>query len=100
MDTYTYCDNLASELAGWRSRFGMAVSKLDRNAAGSTCKGVSQVNDLQMVIEELDDRIDRLKTQCPTEWEPGRAGFAREYSQMETSWKAAWENVSPGDIGG
>ncbi len=100
MDTYTYCDNLATELAGWRSRIDTVITKLDRNAPGSTCKGITQVNDLQMVVEELNDRIDRLRNECSTEYEPGGAGFPREFGQMGPSWKGAWENVSPGDFGG
>lgn len=52
-----------------------------------------QINDIYVIVEELDDRIERLKRECPIQWEPDKI-------ELKTKWEDVWKNVSPGDIGG
>ena len=53
-----------------------------------------------MLIEELDDRIDRLKRECPIEWQPAKIELESKVSRLKTKWEKVWQNISPGDFGG
>jgi hypothetical protein len=64
MESETYCDNVAAELAGWRTKLGGILKKFDEASCCDKAKLVSQLNDLHMIKAELDGRIERLETEC------------------------------------
>ena len=70
MDVKSYCDSLIIELTGWKAKVYEVVRKLDKASSGDKQKVVPMVNELHMVIEELTDRTDRLKKECPIHWAP------------------------------
>ncbi|MGO9567353.1 MAG: hypothetical protein ACLP5H_07435 [Desulfomonilaceae bacterium] len=100
MELDTYCENLAVELSGWRVKVNDVVRKLDEAASGDKEKVVPEINDLHMIMEELDERINKLRAECPTAWEPQRAEVEGKMAHLKHTWEGVWENVSPGDAGG
>jgi hypothetical protein len=68
----SYCDDLATELGGWKSKVHDVVSRIDKVSSGDKEKLIDQVRDLHMFIGELENRIDGLRVDCPTNWEPGQ----------------------------
>jgi hypothetical protein len=68
----SYCDNLATELGGWKAKAYDVVSKIDKVSSGDKGKIIDHVRDLHMFVEELENRIDGLRVECPTDWEPGQ----------------------------
>ena len=74
--------------------------KLDKVSSGDKEKVVPMVNELHMILEELDGRVERLKRDCPTQWEPDKIDIEGKFQAIETKWEEVWQNVSPGDIGG
>jgi predicted nuclease with TOPRIM domain len=100
MDAKDYCGSLVTELSGWKAKMYDVTRKLDKVSSGDKEKVVPMVNELHMILEELDDRVERLKTDCPTQWGPDKIDIEGKFHALETKWEEAWKNVSPGDIGG
>lgn len=100
MDVKSYCDSLVIELTGWKAKVYDVVRKLDKMSSGDKEKVVPQVVELHMFIEELDDRINRLKKECPIEWKPEKIELEGKFSGLKTKWENVWQNISPGDFGG
>lgn len=93
MDVNSYCDNMAVELTGWKAKVYDTVRKLDKMSSGDKEKVVPEVNELHMIIEELDDRIERLKKECPVEWEPDKIELERKTTQLKTIWGNVVEKI-------
>jgi predicted nuclease with TOPRIM domain len=100
MDVENYCGSLVTELGGWKSRMHHVTKKLDKVSSGDKEKVVPMVNELHMILEELDDRVERLRRECPTQWEPDKIGLEGKFQPVNIEWEEVWKNVSPGDIGG
>ncbi len=100
MDVRDYCSSLAIELNGWKAKMYDVVRKLDKVSTGDKQKVFPMVNELHMILEELDDRIARLRKECPVQWEPDKIDLEGKFREMKTKWEAVWDKVSPGDIGG
>jgi len=49
---------------------GMLGRGLEKVPSGHKEKVFPQINDIYVIVEELDDRIERLKKECPIQWEP------------------------------
>ena len=71
-EVYSYCDDLATELGGWKAKVNNVVGRLDKVSSGDKEKVIDQVRDLHMFVEEIESRIDGLRHECPTVWEPGQ----------------------------
>ena len=76
-----YCDNLVTELSAWKAKVNDVVGRIDKFSSGDKEKLLDQVRDLHMFLEELDERIDGLRVECPTDWEPGQIEIEAKLSE-------------------
>ena len=99
MDVTSYCENLATELGGWKKKVEDIVGRLDTLSSGDKGKVLNQVNDIHILIEEMEDRISRLKTECPSDWSPDKIELDTKLTEISTVCEECWSNVS-GAFGG
>ena len=85
MEFERYCDNLATELAGWRAKFDDVVRKFDRAESGDKSKVYPHVNELHMILEEFEDRIRQVKSSCATGVEPEKFEFGEKFSRIQAN---------------
>ena len=100
MDPKSFCDSLIIELTGWKAKTYDVVRKLDKMPSGDKQKVVPQVNELHMLIEDLEDRVHQLRSQCPVQWEPDKTSLEGKLTHVKKKWEEVWQNVSPADFGG
>jgi len=94
MDVNSYCDNLAIELTGWKAKIYDIIRKLDKIPSGDKGKILGQVNDLHVLVEELDDRIERLKTQCSEDWSPEKIELDTKMTRISNICEDCWKDMS------
>lgn len=70
MELKDYCSNLSVELTAWKAKAYDIVRRLDKLSSGDKAKVIDQVRDLHILVEELENRIERLSKECPSEWSP------------------------------
>jgi predicted nuclease with TOPRIM domain len=101
MDVTSYCENVNKELTEWKAKVEDIVRKLDKMPSGGDReKHLPQVNELHALIDEIDDRITRLKRECPAEWSPNKIELDSKISRIADIYEEVWPNVSDADIGG
>ena len=94
MDVKSYCDNLTIELTGWKAKIYDIVRKLDKLPSGEKGKILGHVNDLHVLVEELDDRIERLRTQCPSDWSPDKIELESKLTSISKICDDCWNDIS------
>jgi hypothetical protein len=99
-DVHGYCDNVVAELTVWKAKIYDVVRRIDKLASGDKAKFGDQVNDLHMFIEELENRIGRLRTECPSDWKSDQAEMESKFDYLKGKLNDIHANFSPGDIGG
>ena len=72
MDVKDYCRNVDTELTAWKAKLYNVMRQMDKLPTGDKQRMYEKVNGLNIVMTELDDRLDQLRTACPTEWSPAR----------------------------
>ena len=100
MDVTSYCENVSKELTGWKAKVDGIVKKIDKMPSGDKEKVVPLVNELHALIDEIDDRIARLKRECPAEWSPDKIELDSKISRIANIYEEVWPNVSDADVGG
>ena len=93
-----YCDNVSTELSGWKEKVLEVVDKLDHMSTGEKEKVVNEVFALHMIVEELNDRIDGLRKFCDINWKPVVYGGVESW-QRPNSVERSY-GVPQSDIGG
>jgi len=99
-DVQSYCDGVVAELTVWKGKMYDVVRKIDKLSSGDKSKFADQVNDLHMFIEELENRINRLRTECPSDWKADKIEMENKFSHLKGLYNDVYANFSPGDIGG
>jgi len=83
MEVKDYCRNLEMELTGWKGKIYDVIRKMDQQPTGNKEKMYEDVNALHILMTDLEDRIDQLRTACPTEWSPERKEIAVKIDDLE-----------------
>jgi len=70
MDVLDYCKGLENEMTAWKAKFYDVMRKVDNLGSAEREKVLPNIEDLHMLLEEMSDRVESLKTECPTDWSP------------------------------
>ncbi|MDW7771655.1 MAG: hypothetical protein SCH71_02080 [Desulfobulbaceae bacterium] len=70
MEVKDYCRNMEMELNIWKARLYDVVRKFDQLSTGEKQDSYEEVAGLHMLMTQLEERLDNLRTSCPTDWKP------------------------------
>ena len=93
MDVRDYCSGIQYELTGWKAKIYDVVRKLDKMPTGDKQKVIPQVNDLHIILEDLTERIEYLKRECPTDWASEKAEVEKKIDQLKSKWEKIWGDI-------
>jgi hypothetical protein len=84
MEIHDYCKSVNTELSIWKARLYSVISKIDQLPTGDKQRIYEEVNGLHIIMSELEDRIENLRTACPTEWKPAEDEVANKVSGLNS----------------
>ena len=70
MEVKDYCKGVESELTSWKAKLYDVNRKIDKLPGSAKEKVLGNIGDLNNLLTEMEDRIEKLKAECPTEWSP------------------------------
>ena len=73
MKLHTYCENMTRELAGVKGKIDGIAAKFDSTTCGEKAAVLPQINDLHIVSEELENRIEDIRMACGDNWEVSKS---------------------------
>ena len=100
MKVKDYCQNVDMELTGWKAKIYNVMRQMDTLPTSDKQRMYEQVNGLHIIMTELDDRIDELRTSCPTEWSPVRDEIKGKIADLGDRYDKAEGALFDYDIGG
>jgi hypothetical protein len=98
MDVKGYCESLRLDLIGWKAKIDNLVRALDKMPSEKKTKALQSVNEVHGVVEDIEERIDKLEKECPVEWGPEKVELEKKFAQLRTSCELMWPDVSPDDL--
>lgn len=87
MDAQSYCDSLVSELTGWKAKMYDVVRKFNEAPCEAKDELTPQVNDLNMIVQDLSDRIHQLRAECPAEFSKEQEEIEGKLGQLREKWE-------------
>ncbi len=103
MELQDYCHNVEIELAGWKAELYTVLRKIDRLGTAERQKILPVVEDLHILMEDMEGRIQQLRTECATEWSPTRKEMGYAHVDMRGNYDETMEFIgkaAPVSVGG
>lgn len=100
MEIKDYCKGVDMELTLWKARLYDVISQIERLPTGRKQRMYEEVNGLHIVMADLDERIDKLRRECPTEWRPVHEDIRVKFSELNSRYKDTAGVLFDYDFGG
>ncbi len=98
-----FCSDLRSELSAWRDTVDEVLKRFENIRGPKKAKILGNIEDLHMVVEELNERIEQLKETCSINGFEDIATERENYRQANPSVRdidQAMAAISAGTFGG
>ncbi len=90
MDAKSYCDSVGHELTGLKAKLYDTMRKADKLAVAQKGKVQPLINELNSVMDDLDDRIARLASECPAEFSSDQEAIEGSLARVKDGWKKVY----------
>jgi hypothetical protein len=93
MDVKDFCSGIEIELTGWKAKLYDAIVKTEKLSGKDKDKILSNIGDLKILVSDLDERINLLKTECPAEWSPMKKEIDKGTVDMRSKYEETMEFI-------
>ena len=103
MDVQDYCKGMETEMTAWKAKLYDVMRKVDNLGTAEREKVLPNIEDLHMLLEEMSDRVEKLKTECPSDWSPEKTEIEEGSVDMRGKYEETMEYIgkaSPVSIAG
>jgi hypothetical protein len=99
------CKTMEMELTGWKAIVYDIARKMEKLPGGEKVKILPHIEDLHILIEEMDDRIEHIRATCTPETGmkdilAERKAFDESMSTLRVTTQEAMIGLGGGDFGG
>ena len=93
MDVVDYCKGMETEMTAWKAKLYDVTRKFDKLGTAEKDKVLPNVEDLHMLLEEMADRVEKLKTECPSDWSPDKKEIEVKSVDMRGKYEDTMEYI-------
>jgi hypothetical protein len=99
------CKTMEMELTGWKAIVYDITRKMERLPGAQRSKILPNIEDLHMLIAEMDDRIEQVRSRCTPETgmddiQTEQEAFNASLSTLRVSTDEAMRGLGGGNFGG
>jgi hypothetical protein len=100
MEIKDYCKGVDMELTLWKARLYDVINHIEQLPTGKKQRMYEEINGLHMVMADLDERIEKLRKECPTHWRPDHEEIRGRISELNSRYNDTAGVLFDYDYGG
>ncbi|MFZ5562538.1 MAG: hypothetical protein ACOZBW_00690 [Thermodesulfobacteriota bacterium] len=93
MDVRDFCSGLEQELVAWKAKLFDVIAKADRLKSAERERVLANFNDMKILVQDLEDKIGQLKTQCPSDWSPQKKAIEKGHVDMRAKYQETLDYI-------
>lgn len=93
MDSIDFCKGIEMELMAWKAKIYDAIRKVEKLSSGDREKVLPNIQDIHIIVSELEDKIEALKTECPADWSPQKKEIDDAHMDMRSKYEETMEFI-------
>jgi hypothetical protein len=78
------------EMTAWKAKLYDVIRKVDKLGSAEKEKVLPNIEDLHIFLEEMSDRVETLKTECPPDLSPVKIDIEEGTTDMRENIKTQW----------
>lgn len=87
MEVKDYCREMENELTTWKAKLYDAIRKSEKLGESRRQKVSPDMMVLHQLVEEIAQRVESLKTECPSDWSPIKKEIEQKSSDLQEKYK-------------
>ncbi len=93
MDVKDYCNGIEMEMTTWKAKLYDVMRKVDKLGSAEKEKVLPNIEDLNMLLEEMSDRVEQLRTECPSDWSPVKKDIEKGNINMRSKYEQTMDII-------
>lgn len=93
MDAKDFCNSMASELTAWKAKLFDVISRTDKMGTAEKEKVWEYFNEMKIIIQDLEDKVDSLRTECPSDWSPQKKQIEDAHVDVRSKYNETMEYI-------
>jgi len=93
MNVQDFCKGMEAEMTAWKAKLYDVMRKVDKLGSAEKEKVLPNIEDLHMFLEEMSDRVETLKTECPSDWSPMKKDIEEGTTDMRGKYEETMEYI-------
>jgi hypothetical protein len=93
MDVKDYCSGLEMEMTAWKAKLYDLTRKMDRLGSKEKEKVLANVEDLHILLAEMGDRVQQLKSECPSDWGTEKKQIEKASIDMRSKFESTMDYI-------
>jgi hypothetical protein len=87
MELKDYCKGVEMELTSWKAKLYDINRKMEKLPGSARDKVLANIGDLNNLLTEMEERIEKLEAECPTEWSPVKKELDDAHIDMRSKYE-------------
>lgn len=87
MDVKDFCAGMEMEMTAWKAKMYDAMRKIDKLGSAEKEKILMNVQDLNMILDDMAQRVEQLRTECPSDWSPVKKEIEEGHVDMRSKYE-------------
>jgi hypothetical protein len=93
MELKDYCQGVQMELTTWKAKLYDINRKFEKLPGSAKDKVLGNIGDLNNLLTDMEDRIEKLEAECPTEWSPVKKEIDDAHFDMRSKYEETLEFI-------
>ena len=93
MNVQDYCNSMETELTAWKAKLYDVMRKFEKLGTAEREKVLPNIEDLHIFLEEMSDRVEKLRHECPTDWSPIKKKIDEGHIDMRGKYEETMEYI-------
>ena len=93
MDVKDFCSGMEMEMTAWKAKMYDAMRKIDKLGSAEKEKILMNVQDLNMILDDMAQRVEQLRTECPSDWSPVKREIEKGTVDMRGKYEETMEAI-------
>jgi hypothetical protein len=93
MDVKDFCSAMESEMTSWKAKLYDAMRKIDKLGTAEKEKMLMNIQDLNMLVDDMVNRVEQLRTECPSDWSPIKKDVEQGSIDMRSKYEETMEAI-------
>jgi predicted nuclease with TOPRIM domain len=96
MDVNDFCQGMETEMTAWKAKLYDVMRKVDKLGTSEREKMLPNIEDLHMLLEDMQNRVEQLRTECPADWSPIKKEVEQGTIDMRGKYEETMEQIGKG----